>query len=72
MNNGQIVTCASCSKYPLREAAENNGRALCPDFEQPRAYDYRPCPLHVTAKDGSYRRDLVEKMKEQRKNEGIE
>jgi hypothetical protein len=62
MKNGQIVTCASCRKYPLHEATQNGGKALCPEFEVERPFDYRPCPLHMAASDTRHRKALLEQL----------
>lgn len=58
--------CASCTEYPLPQAAESGGKAYCEWFGE-RGWDYPACVLHNRAKDYEQRKSIVIKLMEQQK-----
>lgn len=65
MSRAGAETCASCARFPLHEAVNNGGRALCSAYEVERAWDDPATVLHVAAPDRRQRVALVKRLMEQ-------
>jgi hypothetical protein len=61
---GLVVTCASCSAFPLAEALAAGGHAICPKYRMCRGYDWPATVLHMPAHDMGDRRRMVQAFEE--------
>jgi hypothetical protein len=68
MDNTRTTLCASCRKFP-REALEKDGIGMCPDYNIERRWNDPATVLYLPAKDRDYRRELVKKLMETKKEE---
>lgn len=59
--------CASCDQFPVKEAVNNGGAAVCAIRSEVHRWDDR-CVLHNRASDWRSRRDIVRELA--KNNEG--
>lgn len=73
MSRASTKTCASCARFPLRAAVENNGVAECGGYEKPATWSDSACVLYNAASNLSERRRMVEQLRaqSQKTQEGI-
>lgn len=53
------VACASCKSFPLADAVEAGGEALCGSFDRGEKWNNRACILYERAGDINARKSMV-------------
>lgn len=69
MNRENTNTCASCESFPLYEAAQHDGNAMCPIFERKHAWNDGMCVLWNEAPDRKERKRIVIQLVKQTQQE---
>lgn len=62
MSREGAETCASCARFPLRDAVNNGGRALCAGYDVEKAWNHPATVLHLRATDRRERQMLVDQL----------